>query len=241
MFDPFKDFESKGYLRNVVGEKDLNLVKQLEHDLFTANLADAMGYLTKKRTITYDDFLQVHRLLFGDFYPWAGSDRMNTSPDLAISKAGICFCLPYEARRAVEEGLRLGQDKTSLRKSPGVVMGFFAYGHPFLDGNGRTMLVVHSVLCHRAGFSINWGKTDKSAYLSALSKEIETPDEGMLDDYLKNFIEPPLEPGQWEAAIQSVRGLNGIISTDTVEGDLDDPAISHKYQEFAERRGYRID
>ena len=30
MFDPFKDFDAKGYLRNVVGEKDLNIVKQLD-------------------------------------------------------------------------------------------------------------------------------------------------------------------------------------------------------------------
>lgn len=79
MFDPFKDFDAKGYLRNVVGEKDLNIVKQLEHDLFTANLADAMTYLAKKNTITYRDFLKVHALLFGDLYPWAGSDRMTTS------------------------------------------------------------------------------------------------------------------------------------------------------------------
>ncbi|MBD8270809.1 Fic family protein [Pseudomonas fluorescens] len=241
MFDPFKDFDAKGYLRNVVGEKDLNIVKQLEHDLFTANLADAMAYLAKKSTITYRDFLHVHGLLFGDFYPWAGSDRMTTSPDLAISKAGICFCLPYEAKRAVEEGLRLGQNKAILKKSPGLVMGFFAYGHPFLDGNGRTMLVVHSVLCHRAGFSINWGRTDKSAYLSALSQEIETPDKGILDGYLKNFIEPPVESGAWEAAIHSVRGLNGLVTTDTIEGRSDDPAISRKYQEFDQRRGYTID
>lgn len=241
MFDPFNDFDAKGYLRNVVGEKDLNIVKQLEHDLFSANLADAMAYLAKKKMIVYRDFLQVHGLLFGDLYPWAGSDRMATSPDLAISKAGTCFCLPFEARRAVEEGLRLGQDKVLLRKSPGLVMGFFAYGHPFLDGNGRTMLVVHSVLCHRAGFSINWSRTDKPAYLAALSEEIEAPDRGILDAYLKQFIEPPLEPGAWEAAIHSVRGLNGLVATDTVEGRSDDPAIAQKYHAFDQRRGYTID
>lgn len=128
-----------------------------------------------------------------------------------------------------------------LRKSPGLVMGFFAYGHPFLDGNGRTMLVVHSALCHRARFSINWGRTDKTAYLSALSREIETPDKGILDAYLKNFIAPALEPGAWEAAIHSVRGLNGLVTMDTVEGPSDDPAISQKYQEFDQRRGYKID
>lgn len=240
MFDPFKDFESKGYLRNIVGEKDLKIVKQLEHDLFTANLPDAITYLDKQSKVEYSHFLQVHKLLFGDFYPWAGSDRKITSPDLAISKAGTCFCPPFEARRAVEEGLRLGQDKVLLKKSPGVVMGFFAYGHPFLDGNGRMMLVVHSVLCHRAGFSINWGRTDKSAYLAALSAEIEMPDKGILDEYLKDFIEPPLNPGAWEAAIHSVKGLNGLVSTDTVEGSFDDPAISRKYQDFDQRRGYQI-
>ena len=168
MFDPFKDFDTRGYLRNVVGEKDLNIVKQLEHDLFTANLADAMDYLANKRTITYRDFLQVHGLLFGDLGPRAGSDRMTTSPDLAISKAGTCFCLPHEAKRAVEEGLRLGQGKVLLRKSPGLVMGFFAYVHPF----------------------------------------------GV---------------------------LNGLAMTDTVEGRSDDPAISQKYQDFDQRRGYTID
>lgn len=241
MFDPFKDFDAKGYLRNVVGEKDLNIVKHLEHDLFTANLSDAMAYLIKKKTITYVDFLHVHKLLFGDLYPWAGKDRLSTSPDLAISKAETYFCPPFEAKRAVEEGLRLGQNKVLLRKSPGVVMGFFAYGHPFLDGNGRTMLVVHSVLCDRAGFSINWSRTTKSAYLSALSSEIETPDKGILDDYLKDFIEPPLDPGGWEAAIQSVKGLNGLVSVDTIEGTFDDPAISQKYREFDKRRGYKID
>ncbi|WP_095131590.1 Fic family protein [Pseudomonas sp. Irchel s3h14] len=241
MFDPFKDFEAKGYLRNVVGEKDLNIVKHLEHDLFSANLSDAMAYLAKQRVITYGNFLHVHKLLFGDLYPWAGKDRLSTSPDLAISKADTYFCPPTEAKRAVEEGLRLGQDKAFLRKSSGVVMGFFAYGHPFLDGNGRAMLVVHSVLCHRAGFSINWSRTDKSAYLSALSDEIETPDKGILDDYLKDFIELPLDPGKWEAAIQSVKGLNGLVSVDTVEGSFNDPAISQKYQEFDQRRGYTID
>jgi fido (protein-threonine AMPylation protein) len=34
-------------------------------------------------------------------------------------------------------------------KEPSKVMGLFAYGHPFLDGNGRTMLIIHSELCRR--------------------------------------------------------------------------------------------
>lgn len=54
-------------------------------------------------------------------------------------------------------------------------MGYLAYGHSFLDGNGRTIMTVHSVLAQRAGFSIDWSATTKDAYLDALTKEIENP------------------------------------------------------------------
>ena len=30
-----------------------------------------------------------------------------------------------------------GQEKETMRAKPGEVMGLFAYGHPFLDGNGE--------------------------------------------------------------------------------------------------------
>jgi cell filamentation protein len=63
-----------------------------------------------------------------------------------------------------------------MAAKPGEVMGFFAYGHPFLDG--RTMLLVHVELCHRAGFSIEWHRTNKTHYLAAL---------GILDRYLLQF------------------------------------------------------
>jgi cell filamentation protein len=37
-FDPFGDFESCGYLRNVEQEKDLDIVRRLEHVSFTTGL-----------------------------------------------------------------------------------------------------------------------------------------------------------------------------------------------------------
>ena len=57
-------------------------------------------------------------------------------------------------------------------------MGYLAYGHPFLDGNGRTIMVVHGVLAQRAGFSVDWPATTKSDYLSALTKELDTARQG---------------------------------------------------------------
>ena len=42
MFDPFKDFEQAGYLRNRYGEKDPQIVQELEHQLFRAGLDEAL-------------------------------------------------------------------------------------------------------------------------------------------------------------------------------------------------------
>lgn len=131
MFDPFKDFETAGYLRNFEREKDLDIVKVAEHELFRANLPDAVAYLGRLKNLTYPNFLHVHRLLFQGFYPWAGQDRATTAPESAIHKGQTLFAHPLDAQRAVNEGLRLGQDAGKMRTRPGEVMGLFAYGPHF--------------------------------------------------------------------------------------------------------------
>lgn len=55
-----------------------------------------------------------------------------------------------------------------------------ADAHPFLDGNGRTILLVFMELCHRAGFAIDWSRTTKDDYLAALSTEINQPSRAIL-------------------------------------------------------------
>lgn len=49
MFDPFKDFEQAGYLRNRYGEKDPKIVQELEHQLFRAGLGEALTHLARCR------------------------------------------------------------------------------------------------------------------------------------------------------------------------------------------------
>lgn len=241
MFDPFKDFAQAGYLRNRFGEKDPKIVQELEHQLFRASLDDAIAYLAKRKALAYADFLEVHGILFSAFYPWAGQDRAVTAPDIAVTKAGTWFSHPRDARLAVEEGLRIARDKQQLARRPGEVMGLFAYGHPFLDGNGRTMLVVHSELCHRAGFSIEWHRTMKADYLAALSREIESPGRGILDAYLLPFVGAHQERQLWGGAIGALPGLDGQGAEDTVAGEYRDAGVAEQYRYFEQRRGYRIE
>ena len=238
MFDPFLDFETAGYLRNVRKDKDNSDIKHVEHALFRAYFDSALSFLSSKNILTYQDFLEVHRILFSDYYPWAGQDRSITIPDRAVVKGNVMFCHPNDSRRAVEEGLRLGSDKSVMNKKLGEVMGLFAYAHPFLDGNGRTMLLFHLELSYRAGFSIAWASTNKVDYLDALSKEIDNPGQGILDTYLLKFKGERLDRNKWGEEILSMNGLDGLDNNNQIDGDLSDPKVAEKYRKFEEQRGY---
>src|SRR5665647_809474 len=205
-FDPFGDFATEGYLRNFEKEKDVAIVKRAENASFTTGLDEAFAYLAKSKLLTYGDVLATHGILFGAIYPWAGQDRSQTTPKLTIKKGAVIFANAPEIRAAVEYALRKGQDKVYMKAKPGEIMGYLAHGHPFLDGNGRTIMTVHSVLAQRASFSIDWSATEKDAYLDALTKEIENPPKGHLDTYLKPFIRGPIAYEQLAAAIVQAPG-----------------------------------
>jgi cell filamentation protein len=140
-FDPFGDFETHGYLRNVFGEKDPNIIKHLEHSSFLSGVSEVFTYLRSVRRLSYRDVLHTHKRLFGDMYPWAGQDRMHTAPSIAVSKGRVLFAHPNDAQAAVEYGLNLGSEAESMTSRPGEVMGYLAFDHPFLDGNGRVIMV----------------------------------------------------------------------------------------------------
>ncbi len=52
-FDPFGDFESRGYLRNFTSLKDISQVKDLEYASFQGNLSRAINALANIDFIEY--------------------------------------------------------------------------------------------------------------------------------------------------------------------------------------------
>lgn len=240
-FDPFGDFETRGYLRNVAGIKDPKIVRQMEHASFTTGLDAAFAHLATKDHLSYGDVLETHRILFDAVYPWAGQDRLTTSPHLVVSKSdnrqSVSFAYPQDIRRAVNCALQRGQDKKFMAAQPGEVMDYFAHGHPFLDGNGRAIMVLHCVLAQRAGFSIDWAATNKNDYLAALTRELDDPHQGYLDAYLKPFITPAVPHATLAANVAAAPGLDGG-SENTVLGTTDDPELKARYdaQELKRKR-----
>jgi cell filamentation protein len=238
-FDPFGDFATEGYLRNFEKEKDLAIVKRAENASFMTGLDEAFAYLAGSKSLTYDDVLKTHGILFGAVYPWAGQDRTQTAPKLTIKKGSVIFANAAEIAAAVEFALRKGQDKDYMKARPGEIMGYLAYGHPFLDGNGRTIMTVHSVLAQRAGFSIDWSATKKDAYLDALTGEIENPPTGHLDAYLKPFMRDPISHEHLATAIVEAPGLDGSAQDaelNEVLGNTDEPIVKAQYEAMLTKR-----
>lgn len=231
-FDPFEDFETRGYLRNVAGEKDPEILKALEHRSFLAKLDSALGRLSKVERLAYSDVLETHRILFESIYPWAGQDRAETAANIAVSRGAVLFAHPRGVKLAVDYALNRGQEKDFMASRPGEVMGYLAYGHPFLDGNGRTIMVVHTVLAQRAGISIDWSRTGKVEYLTALTQELDQPGQGHLDAYLKAFLGNAFDSGLLSSHLGGLQGLGGSTSSGRNEilGKLDDPAVQARYQ-----------
>jgi cell filamentation protein len=62
-FDPFGDFESRGYLRNFASLKDISQVKDLEYASFQGNLSRAINALADIDFIEYKHVLAIHTAL----------------------------------------------------------------------------------------------------------------------------------------------------------------------------------
>lgn len=203
-FDPFGDFEKVGYLQNRYQLKNLAQLQELEFIAVNDSLEEAFEHLEDAAYFEYGDVLKIHRILFEAIYPWAGQDRNQIVPDKAISKAGVNFAHPADIRKCIEYAL--GQGQEGMLK-PGVILGMFAYGHPFLDGNGRTIMLIFTELLFRAGIYIDWSRSLKSDYLTALTQELKDPDKGHLDRYLAPLI--GLAPSRQEMLhkIVEIKGL----------------------------------
>jgi cell filamentation protein len=196
VLDPFGDYETAGYLRNAFGEKDLARVGQIETANYEQEVLPALRYLASQPTLRYDHVLEVHRTIFSSLYPWAGEDRSINAPHIAIAKAGYktLFAHPADVRRAAEYALQQAQDKPYLRAHPGEVFGQLAYAHPFLEGNGRTILTVYADLTRRANFHIAWDQIDKDLFLKTLTGELLNPGKGTMDALVRRYVQDGTRP-----------------------------------------------
>lgn len=191
VFDPFGSYERSGYLENVFAEKNLDVVKKMEQAVFYLNFDVVAKNLKKFKIISASQIYLIHQILFIDLYPWAGKTRYLLSSmdkSMEVRKGTVEFLTPYMIDTSINMLTPRINDSQYLKKNLGQSIGDIAYIHPFLDGNGRTMLTLFDELARRCHLSINWSEMKRHEYLDALTQEINSPGSGAMNKYMKEFV-----------------------------------------------------
>lgn len=181
IFDPFGDFSTTGYLRNIHHEKDMDVVKSMEHQSFLKNLPGTIDWISQQPHLDYDVLLNTHARIFNDLYPWAGQDRLALTPTRSVRKGDVHFADPVEIQTVFVQAMH--------QRSPGAVLGGLALAHPFLDGNGRALAVFFGEHQRRNKQLVRWDRMSKNDYLAHLTWAI-SGNTDPLDRLLKSHSVP---------------------------------------------------
>ena len=150
-FDPFGDFATRGYLRNLAKEKEPGIVRRLEHTSFFVTGIDAA--LARLANVSDSPTRICWKPIKSFSRPFIlGPDKIGWRM-LPTSRSAKAQFSSHARRISVERSNSrwvVGRTKHSWWKTLGD-HGLLAYAHPFLDGNGRTIMVLHAVLVAAGG------------------------------------------------------------------------------------------
>ncbi|WP_225189451.1 hypothetical protein [Bradyrhizobium sp. IC3195] len=117
-FDPFGDFATRGYLRNVAKAKDPGIVQRLLHNSFLTGIDAALDHLKAQPSLSYADVLQTHKTFFEGVFPWAGEDRHTNASHIFVKKGSVIFAHPNSSAKLSTTRWRRDKTRRSWRKSP---------------------------------------------------------------------------------------------------------------------------
>lgn len=159
--DPYLD-PSSGVLRNLVGATTYDTLRNAEGELVAMRMGQFLEELPLRPAGSLEDFKAIHQWLFQDIYDWAGVPRTveicknaeNSEFFLPSANIGMGFSWSQE---------ELLRDGALKRLPPDGFVQRLAYHydnynfiHPFREGNGRTQRLFWTLLCHDAGYDLDW-------------------------------------------------------------------------------------
>jgi cell filamentation protein len=173
-------------LKNLLDITDPRLLDEAEVALFVIRAEEP----SPNGSFDLNHYLELHRHLFQDVYPWAGEIRT-----IRIGKGGNWFCYPEYISSELERVFaELGDPGTlGLMAAPDFarhVAHFLAElnaVHPFRDGNGRTQLAFLAILAEQAGFTFDEERLDRNRVIHAMVESF-SGDEGPLVSLVHDII-----------------------------------------------------
>lgn len=132
---------------------------------------------------TLDGLRRIHRWLFRDACDWAGEVRT-----IEIRKAGegAQFLLPSAdipmgiawARSELEkDDFLVGLAPRRFPSRMAYHYDTYNFVHPFREGNGRTQRLLWTLVCHNAGYDLDWrgvsgAENDEASRLAAEDRDM---------------------------------------------------------------------
>ena len=159
--DPYLD-PASGVLRNLIGAVTYDELQNAEGEFVALRMNEFFTRPIPRMSGSLDDFRMLHRMLFQDIYAWSGEIR---TVEIRKNVEGAEFFLP-----STNIAMGIGWAQGELRKDDmltGLDLERFAqrlayhydnynFVHPFREGNGRVQRLFWTLLCHDAGYDLDW-------------------------------------------------------------------------------------
>lgn len=151
-------YQDNGVLKNNLGLSNYQDLNPIERDLSNIRYQE-LEALDRKPQFNSQYYLNSHKYLFQDIYPWAGETRV-----VDIAKGGNVF-VPYQyivkevdmSLKKLENSLSSNpNNKKLIAQSLANFLGDVNSIHPFPEDNGRTQRLFTNEVAKEYGYKINW-------------------------------------------------------------------------------------
>lgn len=161
MRDPYL-YDDADVLKNRAGIKDPDLLRRAEADI--TNLAMSAIYKHEYKKFSTETLCDIHRLIFGQIYDWAGEFRtiqMIKREDV-LGGDTVRYAYPNDIKKELAASMKeIGKLKRTGENDRDVVFRLVRIiaaiwqTHPFREGNTRTVIVFAVLLAKHLGFEVD--------------------------------------------------------------------------------------
>ena len=181
--------ESNIYV-NYFGLKDQEFLDSVETEIVSSRMAQILT-MENRLTFDFNHLKYLHKILFGDIYPFAGEKR-----NISITKRTL-FCLPKHIDSVAADIFgKLKKQNYLKAQSLEVFVDDLAYYmaeihalHPFLDGNTRAMRLFFKQLSNNAKWDMDFSDSDSSRFLEADIASLEGDYQSLIS-FLLDVVQP---------------------------------------------------
>lgn len=179
--DPYID-QKTGVLGNLVGASTWDELRQAEGELVGVRILEIIADPPSVRDGSLAELQEIHRRLFQDVYAWAGMIR---TVEIRKNTEGSAFFLPsqnismglaWAQGELAHDHMLRSMSKPEFAHRLAYHYDNYNFVHPFREGNGRTQRMLWTLLCHDAGYDLDWRQVsgeenDEASRLAAENRD----------------------------------------------------------------------